>query len=109
MDARQLVEAVDKLYPGYAPAEQLRIGLLLSQQCPDLEELSNPVKLQQQCSEIALQLNAASDQHAAVAGELDALATTAPCEFTPDHLWSLVRALKVQSQILNMYLGRASV
>lgn len=107
MDAQELVDAIAKLRPQYSPAEHLRIALLLSLQYPDLTPLNDERELERQCLEVTIQLSATSDQHAAVANELDSLATTAPCEFTPDHLWSLVRALKVQSQILNLYLGPA--
>ena len=107
MDAQELVNSIAKLRPEYSPAEHLRIALLLSLQYPDLSALDNELELERQCLEITIQLSATSDQHAAVANELDSLAATAPCEFTPDHLWSLVRALKVQSQILNLYLGSA--
>lgn len=107
MDAQELVDAVAKLRPQYSPAEHLRIALLLSLQFPDLAPLADERELERQCLEVTIQLSATSDQHAAVANELDSLAATAPCEFTPDHLWSLVRALKVQSQILNLYLGPA--
>lgn len=105
MDAKQLVSAVAKLRPEYSPAEHLRIALLLSLHHPKLETLADATELERQCLEVIIQLSASTDQHAAVAGELDSLAATSPCDFTPDHLWSLVRALKVQSQILNLYLG----
>ena len=105
MNAQQLVSAIANLRPDYSPAEHLRIALLLSLQHNDLQKFSNPTELERQCLEVIVKLSATSDQHAAVSGELDSLATTAPCDFTPDHLWTLVRALKVQSQILNLYLG----
>lgn len=62
-------------------------------------------QLLSQCAEVSLQLNAAGDQHAAVADELDSLAATEPCDFSPAHVFTLVRAIKVQSQVLNFYLG----
>lgn len=105
MSAQQLVNAIAELRPQYTAAEHLRIALLLSLQNDDLEQLSDANELERQLIEITIQLSATTDQHAAVAGELDSLAATSPCEFTPEHLWTLVRALKVQSQILNLYLG----
>ncbi|QDV27022.1 hypothetical protein [Aureliella helgolandensis] len=105
MNASHLIEQLAQLYPVYDTSDLLRLALLLSLQHPGLEELEDGAVLQQQCNEIALQLSASSDQHAAVADELDSLAATSPCDFSPDHLWTLIRAIKVQSQILNLYLG----
>ena len=105
MDAQQLTMKLAELRPDYAPAEQLRIALLLALQNPDLSVFESDVDLERQCQEIGLQLSATSDQHAAVADELDSLASTAPCDFSPNHLWTLVRAIKVQNQIINLYLG----
>ncbi len=107
MDAQQLVNTIAELRPEYAPAEQLRFALLVSLQHPNFDPALDRDDIDRHCSDLACQLSATSDQHAAVSNELDSLAATAPCEFTPDHLWSLVRALKIQSQILNLYLRPA--
>lgn len=105
MDAQQLVERLARLRQDDEPTELLRMALLLSLQFPGLEHSCDDEELVAQCHEIAMQLSANSDQHAAVAEELDSLASTDTCDFSPDHLWTLVRAIKVQNQILHMYLG----
>jgi hypothetical protein len=105
LETQQLIERVAKLYPDYGATELLRMALLLALQFPSLSATRCDTELQQQCQEIGMQLSAAGDQHAAVAEELDSLATTTPCDFSPSHLWTLVRAIKVQSQLLNLYLG----
>ena len=105
MDALQLVELLQEARPGCEPAEHLRMALLISLQNPSLADIHDPEKLDAMCQEIAMQMSATSDQHSAVADELDSLAATAPCDFSPDHLWTLIRAIKVQSQMLNLYLG----
>ena len=105
MDASQLATRIAQLRPELEPAEQLRMALLLALQHQNLGVLEDDDELERQCQEIGLQLSATSDQHAAVADELDSLALTAPCEFSPAHLWTLVRAIKVQNQILSLYLG----
>lgn len=107
MDALQLIERLAQLRPDCEPAELLRIGLLLALRHPQLDALEDEAELQRQCDDIAIQLSATADQHSAVADELDGLAAESPCDFSPDHLWTLVRAIKVQSQILNLYLGSA--
>ncbi len=48
-------------------------------------------------------LEAASDQHAAVAIELERLHSDSRVEFSEEQLWILLRAVKVQSQLLKIY------
>ena len=52
-----------------------------------------------------MRLQAATDQHAAMTEELEDLAQTDPRQFSSDQIWILIRAIKVQSQILQMYVG----
>ena len=61
--------------------------------------------LDQTMQAISMKLALHQDQYSATAEELDTLADTEPCKFNPQHLWMLVRAIKVQSQLLNFYLG----
>jgi hypothetical protein len=35
------------------------------------------------------------------------LARSDPQKFTPDQIWILIRAIKVQSQILQLYVGES--
>jgi hypothetical protein len=39
--------------------------------------------------------------------ELESLAKTDPLKFSADQIWVLIRAIKVQSQILQLYVGQA--
>jgi hypothetical protein len=41
--------------------------------------------------------------------ELESLARSDPRKFTPEQIWVLIRAIKVQSQILQLYVGDAVV
>ena len=59
--------------------------------------------------EMGLRLQAATDQHAAMTEELERLARSDPRKFTPDQIWVLIRAIKVQSQILQLYLGEPAL
>ena len=59
--------------------------------------------LTQAWREAGLRLQAATDQHAAMTEELESLARSDPRRFTPDQIWVLIRAIKVQSQILQLY------
>jgi hypothetical protein len=41
----------------------------------------------------------------AMTHELESLAKSDPRKFTPDQIWVLIRAIKVQSQVLRLYVG----
>jgi hypothetical protein len=45
-------------------------------------------------------LQLATDQHAAMTQELEDLAASDPSSFSQDQIWVLIRAIKVQSQVL---------
>ena len=53
-----------------------------------------------------MKLQAATDQHAAMTQELEDLANSDPEKFSRDQIWVLIRAIKVQSQVLQMYVGQ---
>lgn len=105
MNAQRLINSLARLRNDDEPAELLRAALLLALHTPDPAILENDSLIEQHLHEIELQMRASLDQHAAVADELDSLASTAPCDFSSDHLWTLIRAIKVQNQLLNLYLG----
>jgi hypothetical protein len=105
VNAQQLVDRLTRLRENDDTAEVLRAALLLALHAPDLNDLEDDEQVERQLRDVEWQMRAALDQHAAVADELDSLASTAPCDFSSDHLWTLVRAIKVQHQILNLYLG----
>ena len=63
--------------------------------------------LTQTWREMGLRLQAATDQHQAMTEELENLARTDPLKFSADQIWVLIRAIKVQSQILQLYVGQA--
>jgi hypothetical protein len=54
---------------------------------------------------MGLKLQAATDQHAAMTSELESLAASDPQHFQPEQIWILIRAIRVQSQILQLYVG----
>ena len=56
--------------------------------------------------ETGLRLQAATDQHAAMTEELEQLSGLQPNKFGEAEVWVLIRAIKVQSQILQMYVGQ---
>jgi hypothetical protein len=79
--------------------------LLLTNLVEDLNTLQDEDALTSAWRDASLRLQAASDQHAAVTSELEALAKSDPTKFDREQIWVLIRAIKVQSQILQMYIG----
>jgi len=93
----------------FSPTQELRdvarLCLLLANISDDVAKLDDNEMLTASWREASLRLQAATDQHAAMTEELESLARSDPREFTPDQIWVLIRAIKVQGQILQLYLG----
>ena len=104
MEINELIQRISKMCGHKEPSELLRMAFLVSLRIDNLDSLTDEI-LQQLYSDVTLELQAANDQHAAVSEELDELAESQPCEFSPTHVWTLVRAIKVQSRCLQLYLG----
>lgn len=109
MNFQELAVLVEEKHPGLEPADQARICLSLINTTDDLESLSDEAHLDQASQEMKMRMQAATDQHAAMTSELEELAQSDPKEFCPDQIWILIRAIKVQSQILQMYLGQPAL
>ena len=52
-----------------------------------------------------MKLQASTAQPAAMTIELENLADSDPDQFDSSQIWVLIRAIKVQSQVLQMYVG----
>ncbi|MEX0937305.1 MAG: hypothetical protein WDZ59_05540 [Pirellulales bacterium] len=105
MNLKELVRRVEQLQPDANPHEIARACLLLVNSFDDLNALEDEAVLATAWTESGLRVQAATDQHSAMTEELEALANSDPRKFSPDQIWVLVRAIKVQSQILQMYVG----
>jgi hypothetical protein len=91
------------------PRDVARLCLLLTNNIDDIEELIDEDRLSEMWREMGIRLQAATDQHAAMTAELEELARTDPNSFSMDQVWILIRAIKVQSQILQLYVGQPPV
>jgi hypothetical protein len=107
MKCAELAEQIEKLQPSAPPQDVARLCLLLTNSVDDLESLRNQRALHDAWKRTGLQLQVATDQHAAMTEELENLAASDPQSFSQDQIWILIRAIKVQSQILQMYVGHA--
>ena len=109
MNCQQLASLIEDMQPEAPPRDVARLCLLLTNLVDNTDELSNEGKLSDAWSEMSLRLQMATDQHAAMTEELEALANSDPKQFTPEQIWILVRAIKVQSQVLQLYLGQTAL
>jgi hypothetical protein len=109
MNCQTLAEQIQTLEPSADLREVARTCLLLSNSVQGLDELTNPSRLEEAWREMNLRLQLATDQHAAMTEELEQLAQSNPEEFNKEQVWVLIRAIKVQSQILQLYLGEPAL
>lgn len=103
---QELAARIERLQPQALPRDVARLCLLLANAVDDLSQLADDEKLTRIWQAMGMRLAAATDQHAAMTEELEHLARTSPGEFSMDQIWILIRAVKVQSQVLQMYVGR---
>ena len=109
MKCEDLAARIEQLRPGAETRDVARLCLLLCNAADDVAELEDESVLSAAWKEMGMRLQAATDQHAAMTEELDSLARTDPRQFTPEQIWVLIRAIKVQSQILELYLGEPAL
>ena len=109
ISCQTLAENVQKLEPEAELRHVARICLLLSNAAQSSEDLTDQNKLKNAWREMNLRLQAATDQHAAVTEELETMAQSDPSKFDKEQVWTLIRAIKVQSQILELYLGEPAL
>lgn len=105
MTCQELAEQIQGLQPDASAQDVARLCLLLSNAHPDLDGIAETRALQSAWRQVGLKLQLATDQHAAMTDELEDLANSDPKEFSQEQVWVLIRAIKVQSQILQMYVG----
>jgi len=109
MHCHELARRIERLQPEADVRNVARLCLLLANSTPDVARLEDDQQLASAWQEIYLRMQATADQHAAMTEELDGLSRADPKRFTADQIWVLIRAIKVQSQILQMYLGETSL
>ena len=105
MTCHELAHRIQQLQPDAGARDVARLCLLLTNLSDDVSKLEDDDLLTATWREASLRLQAATDQHAAMTEELESLARSDPREFTSEQIWVLIRAIKVQGQILQLYLG----
>jgi predicted component of type VI protein secretion system len=105
MHCHELAQRIEAFHPGASAKDVARLCLLLANSTDDAESLRDDQTLTQAWRDISLRLQAATDQHAAMTAELETLSRSSAGELGQEQIWTLLRALKVQSQVLQFYLG----
>lgn len=108
MNCQQLAGRIERIYPNAAPRDVARLCLLLSNAVGDVESLEDEKRLRSVWREMSLRMQAATDQHAAVTEELESVTQEDPRRLTAEQVWVLIRAVRVQSQMLELYVGSSS-
>lgn len=103
MDCHRLAERISTLDPDLPAVEVARLCILILNSNADDDCLQDDASLRRLCKAAGFRLKAAADQHSAMTEELNSLCIDGPQRFSPDQIWTLVRAIKVQSQILDLY------
>lgn len=105
MDPHRLLNEVIAHAPQASCAEVLRLAMLLCHHQSAAPSHESPDSTAAVLQKLQHQIAMYDDQHAAIAWELDTLASTEPCQFQIQQLWTLIRAIRVQSQLLEFYMG----
>lgn len=108
MTCQHLAEQIERLQPEAMPRDVARLCLLLTNYVEDIQALEDEDVLSKAWQDIGIRLQAATDQHAAMTEDLELLAASIPEKFTTEQIWTLIRAIKVQSQVLQLYVGRGA-
>jgi hypothetical protein len=105
MMLHQLIEKLQLQLPMANDRRIACFAMLMCDRDPRLSFLESQSEFHTLLEEIQIKMQSIDDQHAAVASELDELAATQPCEFQPKHVWTLIRAIKVQCQFVDLLTG----
>lgn len=105
MLCQDLAERIQDREPSADPTDVARLCLLMTNLVEDIQSLEDDGNLSSAHRDASLRLQMATDQHAAMTQELEDLAASDPKQFDREQIWVLLRAIKVQSQILQMYIG----
>jgi hypothetical protein len=105
MTCQDLAARIERLQPHALPRDVARLCLLLTNSVDDLSTLDDDEVLTHTWQAMGMRLQAATDQHAAMTEEIEDLARASPGAFSMEQVWVLIRAVKVQSQVLQMYVG----
>jgi hypothetical protein len=105
MTCHELAECIERLQPEASPREVARLCLLLANHTDNLDALRDEDLLSEAWHKMQIRLHAVTDQYAAMTADLEELSRAKPETLTADQILVLIRAIKVQSQVVQLYLG----
>ena len=105
MNCHELAKRIEQFHPAAPPKDVARLCLLLANAVGDVSTLQDDKRLAEAWREISIRVQAATDQHAAMTAELETLSQSDVAELGEHQFWTLLRAIKVQSQVLQFYVG----
>ena len=109
MNCSKIASKIEQQNPNATALEVARMCALVCSAVADSSELENDDRFLAVWDEVNLRIQAATDQHAAVTEELEALSSSDPMTFSQDQIWILIRSIKVQNQLLRLYVGDPSL
>lgn len=109
MNCTEIARKIELHNPNADALEVARMCTLICSSVPDRSILEDDTKFLKVWEEVNLRLQAATDQHSAVTEELESLTNSDPQEFSHEQIWVLVRSIKVQNQLLRLYVGDPSL
>jgi hypothetical protein len=99
MSLSNFVQQIEKLLPDEHADRILLVAKII--RSGNLQEL--PCSVTEDQVRIAIsRIQSLDEQLGAAAWDLDNLAAATPSEFEPSHVWTLIRTIKVQSQMLDL-------
>jgi hypothetical protein len=107
MTCHDLAARIEELQPAALPRDVARLCLLLTNYVDDLGELTDDARLAEVWQQMGMRLQAATDQHAAMTADLEDLSQMGLQQLSLEQIMVLIRAIKVQSQVLQLYVGEA--
>lgn len=105
MTCFELAQRIESMQGDLSPIDVARLCLLILNQDPDAALLMDDESLEKLRKQTVFRMESAADQHAAITRELEAFAESDPVTFDPEQLWMLLRAVKIQGQVLELYLN----
>lgn len=109
MICTEIAQKIEQLNPEADALDVARMCTLICSSVADREVLRDDHRFLEIWDEVNLRLQAATDQHAAVTEELAKLSSSDPQCFSSEQIWILVRSIKVQNQLLRLYVGDPSL
>jgi hypothetical protein len=105
MKCSEIAEQLESLFPMESSSSIARMILLMHNHARESFDWSDSGALLEHWQVTRAMMEAAADQHAAMTEELEGMCSEeTPVRFHPDQIWMLLRSIKVQSQMLELYV-----